>query len=159
MSLDPKEKEVMDVFLKEAEDLDSPLLFLLHKIQEEWGVIGQDKAAYLSKTLGIPMTRIYSAATFYEEFTIGPKGSNVIRICRGVVCHANGSSAIMDAVGSRLQIEDGETTPDGMFTLIGSSCIGQCDGSPAMMINDTVHGNVNSEKALKLIDDILKGGE
>ena len=134
MVLSPQDKEVLEGYLEEAKGLDSPVLFLLHKIQKKWGQISWDAASYISKNLDIPMTQIYSAATFYEEFSIEPVGKNIIRICRGVVCHSRDSLRILTSVKEHLGIDEGETTEDGLITLLESSCIGQCDGAPAMMI-------------------------
>ncbi len=158
MVLSSQEKEILEGFMQEAEGLDSPVLFLLHKIQKKWGQISWDSATFISKDLNIPMTQIYSAATFYEEFTIKPMGKNIIRICRGVVCHSKDSWKILDAVKEHLGIDEGETTDDGSFTLLDSSCIGQCDGAPAMMVNDSVYRDIDPAQVMKILDDLKNGG-
>jgi len=81
MVLTPQEKDKLQGLVKEADGLDSPVLFLLHRIQKEWGQITWDCANFISKALNVPMTQIYSAATFYEEFSVKPLGKNIIRIC------------------------------------------------------------------------------
>jgi NADH-quinone oxidoreductase subunit E len=159
MVLSPQDKEVLEGLLKEAEGLDSPILFLLHRIQERWGQISWDSANFISQNLYVPMTQIYSAATFYEEFTIKPIGKNIIRICRGIVCHSNDSLKILNSTKEHLGIDEGETTEDGMFTLMESSCIGQCDGAPALMINDNVYRNISADSVIELLNSIRTGGD
>ena len=159
MVLSPQEKEVLEDFLKEADGLDSPILYLLHRIQKKWGQISWDSANFISKSLDVPMTQIYSAATFYEEFTIKPMGKNIVRVCRGVVCHSKDSLKILRSIKEHLGIDEGETSDDGLFTLMESSCIGQCDGAPAMMVNEEVYRGLDPEKTLELLEDLKKGGE
>jgi NADH-quinone oxidoreductase subunit E len=158
MVLSPQEKEILEGFLKEAEGLDSPVLFLLHRIQEKWGQISWDSANFISKELGVPMTQIYSAATFYEEFTIKPVGKNIIRVCRGIVCHTKDSAKLLEIVSGHLGIGEGETTPDGIFTIMESSCIGQCDGAPAMMVNGTVYRDLDPDGAISILEELKEGG-
>ncbi|MGA1848376.1 MAG: NAD(P)H-dependent oxidoreductase subunit E [Thermoplasmatota archaeon] len=159
MVLSPQDKEVLDGFLMEAEGLDSPILFLLHRIQDKLGFIGAQHAEYISRSFGIPLTEVYSAATFYEEFKIEPLGENIIKVCRGIVCHANGSLEIINAIKQVLNIGIGETTPDGRITLLETSCIGQCDGSPAIMVNGEVHRDVDIRSVQEIVSDLMKGGE
>lgn len=159
MVLSPQEKEFLEGLLQEAQGLDSPVLFLLHRIQEKWGQISWESANFISKNLNVPMAQIYSATTFYEEFTIKPVGKNTVRICRGIVCHSKGSLKVLDSVKEHLGIDEGETTNDGLFTLLESSCIGQCDGAPAMMVNNKVYRDLDPGKAIDILEDLKKGGE
>jgi NADH-quinone oxidoreductase subunit E len=159
MVLTPQEKDKLQGLVNEADGLDSPVLFLLHRIQEEWGHISWDSAKFISRALDIPMTQIYSAATFYEEFSVKPHGKNIIRICRGVVCHSRGSKKILETIKEHLGIEEGETTEDGLITLDDCSCIGQCDGAPAIMVNDIVHRDIDESQIIGIINELRKGGE
>ena len=159
MVIGAKDSEVLDGLLAEVEGLDSPMLFLLHRIQEHWGYIDWEMARTVSEALKIPMTQIYSAVTFYEQFTLEVEGKHVIRLCRGVVCHGKGSRDLIKGIQAHLGIGPGETTSDGLFTLHESSCIGQCDGSPAMMIDKEVYRDLDLGRAVELIDELRKGGE
>ncbi|MGA1819615.1 MAG: NAD(P)H-dependent oxidoreductase subunit E [Thermoplasmatota archaeon] len=159
MVIGAKDRKVLDGLLAEVEGLDSPVLFLLHRIQEEWGCISWETARYISEALGVPLTQIYSAVTFYEQFSLKAQGKHVIRLCRGVVCHGKGSRDLMTGIRDHLGIREGETTADGLFTLAESSCIGQCDGSPSMMIDHEVHRKIDLGRAIQLIEDLRSGGE
>ena len=157
MVLGSEDKVVLDRFLEEAEGLDSPVMFLLHRIQEHWNMIPEDAARYIAGELDIPMTQIYFAASFYEDFSLEREGKIKIRICRGIVCHSRGSRELLDAASEILGIPPEGTTEDGRITLIGSSCIGQCDGAPAMMVNDVVHRNIDKERLASIISEIKEG--
>ncbi|MGA1873517.1 MAG: NAD(P)H-dependent oxidoreductase subunit E [Thermoplasmatota archaeon] len=159
MVVSAKDKEVLDGLLAEAEGLDSPVLFLLHRMQEHWGHVNWDIANYVADSIGVPLTQLYSAVTFYEEFSLEMTGKYVVHLCRGVVCHARGSREISEGIREYLGIHDGETTADGLFTLRESSCIGQCDGSPAMMVNERVHRELDLDRAIAILKDLGKGGE
>ncbi|OYT44650.1 MAG: NAD(P)H-dependent oxidoreductase subunit E [Thermoplasmata archaeon] len=158
MSLPEEENRFLDTVLEKASRLDSPILFILHQLQERYGMIKPEHADHVSARLGIPLVRLHAAAEFYEHFTLERRGRYIIRLCRGIVCHGKGSLPILEALKERLGIEDGETTEDGMVTLETASCIGQCDGAPAMMINDVVYRDLTVEGAIAIIDDILKEG-
>jgi len=156
MALSTEDREFLDAVLKESSSLESPILFLLHRLQERYRMIDSEHVKYLSQKLNRPFSELYSAATFYDEFTLEAQGEYVIRVCRGITCHSKGSLKILTALEKKLGIRDGETTKDGRFTLHGSSCIGQCDGGPAMMVNEDVYRNLDEGKALDILDGLLE---
>lgn len=157
MVLSSDDKIVLEGFLKEAEELDSPVMFLLHRIQSRWKRIPGDAARFIADSLNIPLTQVHFAASFYEEFTFEPTGSIIIRVCRGVVCHSKGSKKLLKALSDHLGLEPGETTEDGSITLMDSSCVGQCDGAPAMMVDDKVYRDLDETEAIRIINGIRGG--
>ncbi len=158
MALSTEDRKFLDAILEGSSGLESPVLYLLHKLQDRYGMISSDHVHYLAKKLGRPPSELFSAVTFYDEFRLEHTGKHIVRVCRGISCHAHASSKILDALKQRLGIEDGETTPDGLITLEGASCIGQCDGGPAMMVNHEVYRNLDAGKALSIIDNLIKEG-
>ena len=93
----------------------------------------------------------YHQATFYTFIYREPVGKYVIHVCDSVVCWMNGFETLKDYLSKKLGIGDGETTPDGLFTLLPVCCVGYCDRSPAILVNKKVHGNLTTEK----IDGII----
>ncbi len=158
MAPSTEEKQFLDKILEEASQLDSPVMFILHKMQNEYRSIKEDHAEYIARSMGKPLSEIYSAATFYDEFKTSPTGKYVVKVCRGIVCHSRNSIQVLNAVRARLDIDDGETTKDGLFTLEEASCIGQCDGGPAMIINGTVFRDLDPDLAVSIIDRIIGSG-
>ncbi len=156
MVIPEKDLKFLDAILEESQHLESPVMFLLHRLQDRYRMIKADHVRYLAEKLDRLYAELYSAVTFYDEFRLEPMGKYVVRVCRGISCHSKGSKMILDALKQKLGIEEGRTTENGLISLEEASCIGQCDGAPAMMINDQVHRNLDTTKALSIIDRILK---
>ena len=153
------EKEFLDTLLKEASGLESPVLYLLHGLQEEFRSIRKEHAEYFASALNKPLTEIYGAATFYDEFTVEDTGKHVVKVCRGIVCHTRSSREVFEAVSRYLGLDGEGTTDDGSITLHGNSCIGQCDGAPAMIIDGKVYRNLDPSKAISILEELRKDGE
>lgn len=109
--------------------------------------------SYLSEKLGMSRAKIYSVATFYENFSLEPKGKFVIKICDGTACHVRKSTPILDKFRSQLNLSETKTTTDDlMFTVETVSCLGACGLAPAITVNDKVYGSMTPEKAIELLN-------
>ncbi|MBU0536400.1 MAG: NADH-quinone oxidoreductase subunit NuoE [Nanoarchaeota archaeon] len=128
------------------------LLPLLRKAQKKDGYVSENSLKEISDKTGIPISRVYGAATFYSMLHTQKQGRNVIEICNSPSCYLNNSMDIIKYLEEKLGIKSGQTTKDGKFSLHIGSCIGCCDMAPAMKINDKVYGSLTKEK----IDDIIK---
>jgi len=131
------------------------LLVLLEEAQSKFGCLSQEVMSELAESVGISLSEVYGAATFYAFLSTKTQGRNVIRICKSLPCFLKNSELIIESVGREIGIRPGETTPDGKFTFQLTNCIGACDKAPAMLINNEVHGDLTSEK----ISAILKACE
>lgn len=135
------------------------LMRILFDVQKIAGnAIPQEVAAVVSSVTGIPESKIYSYITFYAMFSTAPRGKYVIRMCKSAPCHIVGAAEVANAISACLGIEPGQTTPDGLFTLEFCECIGLCDTSPAIMVNDAVYTNLTPQTAVNLIEAYKKGG-
>jgi NADH:ubiquinone oxidoreductase subunit E len=123
------------------------LITALEEIQRHYGYLAVDHLRYLARGLGFPLARIYGIATFYNFFRLTPPGEHVIRVCRGTACHVNHSQAILDSLSDRLDVEVGETTADGRFTLQTVACVGACSLAPVVVVDDATHGRMTPENA------------
>ena len=123
----------------------------LHIIQDECGYISEDNQKYLAKELDISLAEIYGIITFYNRFTLTPKGKYNIQVCLGTACYVKGSDMLMTELKKKLGIDEGETTEDGLFSLEGVRCLGACGLAPVVVINEEVYGKVT----LDMIDPIL----
>jgi NADH-quinone oxidoreductase subunit E len=99
------------------------------------------------------------AATFYSQFRLEPKGKYLVMLCSGTACHVGGSEKIAAAVSEYLGIESGRTTADGIFTLEKVACLGCCSLAPVMMINGEVYGNLSTESAVEILENLRKEAE
>lgn len=122
------------------------LLQELKKAQKKDGYVSEDSLKKISKNLDIPISRVYGAATFYAMIHLKPQGKYVIEICNSPSCYLNNSLDIIKYLEKLLKIKSSQTTKDKKFSLHISSCIGCCNKSPAMKINEKVYTNLTKEK-------------
>lgn len=140
------------LFSKYPRNDQSILIPLLQDIQSEYGYLPEDVLKQASEYIGLPLSRIYGVATFYNQFRLVPIGKNVIKVCRGTACHVKNSANILAALENTLKISAGQTTRDKVFTLEVVSCIGACSIAPVICVNDEYYGRL----AIKDIDKIIK---
>jgi NADH-quinone oxidoreductase subunit E len=130
------------------------LIPLLQGAQEVFGYIPREAFEKLSKDTGISLSDMYGVATFYAQFRFFPVGKNIIKVCHGTACHVQNADAISDAIKEALNVKDGETTEDNLFTLESVACLGCCSLAPVMMIGDEAYGKLTGSSAVKIIKDI-----
>jgi len=126
------------------------LIPILQKVQERYGYLPEDAMLEVSKFTRVPESTVYGVATFYAQFRFTPIGENKIMVCRGTACHVKGSVGILEEIERALCIKEGETTPDGKYSLETVACIGCCSLAPCIMINKKVHANLTPQKVAKL---------
>ncbi|MBR5228029.1 MAG: NADH-quinone oxidoreductase subunit NuoE [Clostridia bacterium] len=127
------------------------VMMALHEVQNAYGYISEDNQKYLSKELNVPLSEIYGIITFYNRFSLTPKGKYNIQVCLGTACHVQGAQTLFDLVKEKLGIEDGQTTEDGLFSLEGVRCLGACGLAPAIVVNSEVYGKVTPKKLEEII--------
>lgn len=138
-----------------AHDDDKPIVAILQDIQEEYRYLPREAFDYLSEKLGVSLAKIYSIATFYENFSLSPKGKYVIKICDGTACHVRKSIPILEALRKELGLSNEKTTTDDlMYTVETVSCLGACGLAPVLTVNDKVHPAMTPEKALELLSEL-----
>ena len=143
-----------DEMRKRYPRIDSLMLPGLWLIQEQEGWISLDAMIYLAKKLDTTPSKVYSVATFYTMFKLQPKGKYHICICKTLSCKLNGSESIKKALQDELGIKVGESTKDGVFSLEEVECLGACDISPVISLNDKYIGNLNQEKIKNIIKEL-----
>ncbi len=139
--------------ITEAEHPRELAIDVMVALQEHYGYVSDQALQEGADLLGLTTLELEELATFYDFIFRKPVGKYVIMVCDGVVCWMNGYASALGHLSSRLGIKMGETTEDGLFTLLPVACIGYCDRSPAMLINRKVYGFLTPEK----IDEILQG--
>jgi NADH:ubiquinone oxidoreductase subunit E len=129
------------------------LIMILQEIQREYRYLPCEALMKTAETLGVPLSRVFSAATFYNVFSLNPKGEKVIRVCVGTACHIRGAALIQDQLESQLHLKAGETSADMKYTLEVVACVGACAMAPVVTINEKYHGSVNPSRVKKLLKD------
>lgn len=130
------------------------LIPLLQGTQHIYGYIPPQAFRLISDATGVPVADIYGVTTFYSQFRLQPVGKNIIKVCHGTACHVQNANAITDALKDELNVLDGGTTDDGMFTLESVACLGCCSLAPVMMIGDDTYGKLNGKAAVKVIREM-----
>ncbi len=131
----------------------------LQDLQDQFHYIPPDAFAALARTLGMEEAAIYSVATFYENFSLAPKGKYVLRVCDGTACHVRKSVPILMRLYDELGVSAAQpTTGDGLFTVETVSCLGACGLAPVMTINEEVHASMTPDKAAQLIASLREVG-
>ena len=132
-----------------------PIVAILQDIQEEYRYLPKEALFYLAKKIDVSIAKIYSVATFYENFSLEPKGKYVIKICDGTACHVRKSIPILNALQNKLNLTEGKkTTDDGLFTVETVSCLGACGLAPVMTVNDKVYPAMTPESATALVEEL-----
>jgi len=145
--------------LKEYASVKGSLITILQKAQDIYGYLPTDVIYHIAERTGSTPARVMGVATFYAQFRLQPIGKYLIMLCQGTACHVNGSERIEAAIKQELQIEDGETTADGLFTLKNVACLGCCSLSPVMMINDETYGSLTPDKAISILNELKAKAE
>lgn len=148
--------EELEASFEKYQDIPGSLISVLQSAQEIYGFLSVDIMRYVAQRMETSIAKVYGVATFYTQFRFEPVGTYLIMLCQGTACHVNGSAMIEEAIMDYLNIKEGETTPDGLFTLNNVACLGCCSLSPVMMINDDTYGQLTPKKIEKILKDIKK---
>ena len=158
-SFSPKVEEKFQWLLTRYPKKDAVLLPLLHMVQDEHGYLSPDAIDYVAGRLELSPGRIREVASFYSMFRLNKKGQYVLQVCHNLSCYLRGSDEILAKCRAVLGIKEGETTPDGMFTLERVECLASCSTGPMMQVNNwDYHENLTLEKIEKIIA-LLKEGK
>lgn len=150
----------VDTVLLEYGNEQKNLITVLQSVQAQYRYLPKEILEYIADKMGISLAKIYSVATFYENFSLEAKGKYVIKICDGTACHVRKSIPILEKVRDVLGVSSEKpTTSDMMFTVETVSCLGACGLAPVMTVNDKVYPSMTPEKAVELLERVRKGEE
>jgi len=148
--------ELLKPVLSEYKPLESGgLISVLQKAQDLYGYLSEDLIAFIATEMDIPAAKVYGVVTFYAQFRTQPIGKHCIMVCQGTACHVTGSRRVEESIAELLDIEEGETTDDGQFTLQSVACLGCCSLAPAMMIGNETHGKLTPASAQDVIKSLM----
>ena len=133
------------------------LIAIMQEIQAEYKYLSEETLTLIAEKLGVSTAKVYSVATFYENFSLEAKGRHIVKVCAGTACHVRKSGPIYDAIHDYLGLTGKKkTSADGLFTLETVACLGACGLAPVMTIDGEVHSKMTPEAALALLEDIRK---
>ena len=154
MSPSPSTEQKIEAAIREYPHPVSALLAVLHLLQQERGYLTPEDEEYAAKKVGVPVPHVAGVVSFYTMFRTRPMGRHHIQVCRTLSCQLRGSRRLLDQLRQRLGIRDGETTPDGRFSLVTVECLGSCGTAPMAQINDDYHENLDLDRINALLDTL-----
>ena len=138
----------------------SNLIAIMQDIQAEYKYLSQEVLELIAQKLGIGVAKVYSVATFYENFSLEAKGKYIIKVCDGTACHVRKSQPIYNAIREHLGLQGKQkTSANGLFTLETVACLGACGLAPVVTVNDQVHSKMTPETIIELLQQLEKEAE
>ena len=149
--------EKLDEILQAHDYNPALVIAIMQDIQKEYRYLPEAALCYVAKKLKISEAKIYGVATFYENFSLEPKGKYVIKVCDGTACHVRKSVPILEEIRKQLGVtEKKPTTDDMLFTVETVSCLGACGLAPVCTVNDVVYPAMTPEKARNMLKEICE---
>jgi NADH-quinone oxidoreductase subunit E len=145
-----KLEAIFDRYSRQPESL----IAVLQDIQKEYRYLPGPALLETAEALKVPLSKVFSVSTFYNAFSLTPKGETVVRICVGTTCHIRGAKVIQQQIENMLGIKAGETTPDMKFTIEVVACVGACAMAPVVAVNDQFHGGVTVAGLKRLVKKV-----
>jgi len=159
MELDNKKYQELAKYIEELDYKPTELIAILHRAQHLFGYLPREVQEFIADKLNINVSKVYGVVTFYSFFTMEKKGKYVINICMGTACFVRGADKILKEFEEKLGIKNGETTPDGKFTLSTLRCVGACGLAPVVQVNGKTYGNATLETVAEILEEYSKEEE
>lgn len=135
---------------------DAPLISILEAIQSQYRYLPREAMILVSEWLDIPLSQLFSVATFYNAFSLVPRGEHTLHVCTGTACHVRGAVQILERLESQLGIQPGETTGDRKFTLETVNCLGCCALGPVAVLDGNILGLMTTKKIDKALKQVQR---
>lgn len=142
----------LKAYIDKIEDKKGALISVLHKAQEIFGYLPEEIQEFVAENLNIPISKVYGVVSFYQFFTMTPKGKYPISVCMGTACYVRGAENILNNIKNYLGIDMGQTTPDGLFSLDTLRCIGACGMAPVVIVGKDVYGKEDVKDIKKILE-------
>lgn len=127
------------------------LIPILNDVNRALGYLPAQALQEISRRLRVPKSQLFSVSSFYSMFSTKPRGRHIIQFCESAPCHVVGGRQVWQSLLSHLDLQPGETSPDGKWTLITTSCLGVCGVGPVFVIDDDIYGNVKPEQVAEIL--------
>jgi NADH-quinone oxidoreductase subunit E len=135
------------------------VIAIMQDLQDEVNYLPENALRYIAQCLDIPLSKVYSLATFYRAFSLEPRGKHLIFVCTGTACHVRGAVKIVDALEREIGIKAGETDENLEFTLETVNCLGACALGPVVVVDGEYYGQMTGAKAIRLVKKLRKAGQ
>jgi NADH:ubiquinone oxidoreductase subunit E len=140
------QKTIIDQAIADNKERPGAVMLVLNEVQAKIGHVSPHMQAYIARNLNVPLGQVHGVVTFYSFFKTQPRGKNTIKFCLGTACYVAGVPQLVEKAKQMLNIELGQTTPDGLITLEECRCVGACSQAPVIVVNDEVQGKQRPNK-------------
>jgi len=149
-------KTTIDQAIAENKERRGAVMLVLNDVQGKIGHISPSMQAYIARGLNVPLGQVHGVVTFYSSFKTQPRGKNTIKFCLGTACYVAGVPQLVEKAKQMLNIDLGQTTPDGQITLEECRCVGACSQAPVIVVNDEVQGRLRPNKFPQILKKVQK---
>jgi NADH-quinone oxidoreductase subunit E/NADP-reducing hydrogenase subunit HndA len=157
IKLNEQKVQQLETICKEFNNDKGELINVLHKAQGLFGYLPAEVQEVVAKNLNTSLAHVYGVVTFYSFFTMIPKGEHPISICMGTACYVRGAEKVLDEFKRILNVQVGQTTPDGKFSLSCLRCVGACGLAPVVLVGEKVYGRVSPDGVKDIIKEYRQG--
>lgn len=151
--------KIQELLEKYSHASNDSLIPILQDIQDEIGFLSEEAVVLVGKHLGMPTSKIFGLATFYNQFRFQPKGTTHIQLCHGTSCHIMGAVTLIEYLEKRLKIKAGQTSRNGKYSIEVVPCMGACGLSPVISVNGKFYGKLILEQLKEILDEIIENEE
>ncbi len=154
--LNAETKKKIDEIVARHTGKPGPVKLMLHDVQNECGYIPFEAMVKIADACQVSVANVYGVVTFYAQFTTQPKGKHVINVCMGTACYVKGAQKLLETICEATHCKVNETSPDGLFSIDATRCLGACGLAPVAIVDGKVHGNMTNPDDMKqLISAII----
>jgi NADH:ubiquinone oxidoreductase subunit E len=149
----------MNTLIKRPALAGGAVLAALHTLNEQFGYLPENELRRVAEEMDVPLSQLYSAATFYAAFHFEPRGRHTIQVCEGTACYIRGSGKLLEKLNATLGVKPGETTADGDFTLQTVHCVGSCSMAPVIRVDGDTYGRLKTGRLERILERYRNGAE
>ena len=149
-----EQKAVIDQAIAENKERPGAVMLVLNEVQGKIGHVSPSMQAYIAQNLNLPLGQVHGVVTFYSFFKTRPRGKHTIKFCLGTACYVAGVNQLIEKAKQSLNINLGETTPDGQITLEECRCVGACSQAPVIVVDDEVQGRQRPNKFPQILKKV-----
>jgi NADH:ubiquinone oxidoreductase subunit E len=151
-----EQKAIIDQAIAENRERPGAVMLVLNEVQGKIGHVSPFMQAYIARNLNVPPGQVHGVVTFYSFFKTQPRGKHTIKFCLGTACYVAGVPQLIEKAKQMLNIELGQTTPDGQITLEECRCVGACSQAPVVVVNEEVQGKLRPNKLPQILKKVQK---
>ena len=154
--LSEKDLQTLSAIVADHGTKTSAVLQILLDINQHYHYLPQESLEWLAGQIRMPISQVFSVATFFKVFSLTPRGRTLVHVCTGTACHVKGAQRLIERLDKELHLKPGETAADLAFTLETVNCVGACASAPIVRVNEETHSEMTPNKVSELIQELVK---